>query len=213
MNEFFNDNLPWYVNGTLDSHDREKMDRYIQSNDVAAETLKEFQRFDQQVKEDLGPISDEVPGFARTLARVRAKQSPTTTNAWEKFWNSLKGMRAQYPVFGAVAVTILVAQSAVIVVLFDSLQKSNTDYAQYRSLQQEIEIGPFIQVSFSQDAKELDIRTLLVSIGAINVGGPSQLGDYYIHVSPDQIDWAVRQLQMSPYVRDAAIVSKVPPVR
>ena len=42
--------------------------------------------------------------------------------------------------------------------------------------------GPLVKVNFAPDAKESDIRLLLVSVQGTLAGGPGQLGDYYVRV-------------------------------
>lgn len=71
-------------------------------------------------------------------------------------------------------------------------------------------VGPFVKVSFSSDAKESDIRLLLVGLGASIISGPSQLGDYILYVGVARADFTVEQLKKSALVESATVIAAFP---
>ncbi len=69
----------------------------------------------------------------------------------------------------------------------------------------------FIRVSFRQDTRESDLRTLLRSIHAEVVAGPSQIGDYFLLVSNPEAQAALATLKSSSSIESVEIVDELPP--
>jgi hypothetical protein len=68
-----------------------------------------------------------------------------------------------------------------------------------------------LKISFAPDAKETDIRMLLVQVNGVLAGGPGQLGDYYVRVPAGSEAAALAQVQRTPIVQAAALAPGVPP--
>jgi hypothetical protein len=65
-------------------------------------------------------------------------------------------------------------------------------------------------VNFKADAKEADIRMLLVEINGSLAGGPGQLGDWYVRVPEARIAAAADKIKGSPIVDGVAHVDALP---
>lgn len=89
------------------------------------------------------------------------------------------------PLWMALAASVLVVQSGVIGYLsLNEASRPVDESSIYRSAGDAQASRAQIEVSFRTDAKEQDIRRLLVALGAEIVGGPGQLGFYQLRL-PD----------------------------
>lgn len=113
----------------------------------------------------------------------------------------------------AVAASVLVAQFAVLAVFYQG-SAGEGGFSEFRNQPTVLPVaGPFIRASLKPDTKESDIRFLLISLGATIVGGPTQLGDYFIYVPPERTDWAARQMRQSPIVEQVNVIATLPPLK
>jgi hypothetical protein len=71
--------------------------------------------------------------------------------------------------------------------------------------------GPMLKISFAPDAKESDIRMLVVQVHGELAGGPGQLGDYYLRVPAGSEAAALAKVQATPIVQAASLAPGVPP--
>ncbi len=67
-----------------------------------------------------------------------------------------------------------------------------------------------LRVSFLPDARESELRLLLIEARATIVAGPTRLGDYYLRVPAGQLDAARTRLQRSALVAGVDAVADVP---
>jgi anti-sigma factor RsiW len=74
-----------------------------------------------------------------------------------------------------------------------------------------VDPGPFLKVNFKADAREADIRMLLVEMGGSLAAGPGQLGDWYVRVSPGKANALAERLWASPIVEAVVVVDALPP--
>jgi hypothetical protein len=106
---------------------------------------------------------------------------------------------------GAMAVVAL--QVAVI----GGLLAERDDSSEIRALQPSVtEHGPYLKVNFKAEAREADIRMLLVEVRGSLAGGPGQLGDYYLRVPESRLDESERKLKQSGIVEQVAVVDALP---
>src|SRR4030095_12829003 len=74
-----------------------------------------------------------------------------------------------------------------------------------------VEKGPYVKLNFKPDAREADIRMLLVQVHGSLAAGPGQLGDYYVRVLQHQVAAVTAQLKASGIVDGVAVVDALPP--
>jgi len=70
--------------------------------------------------------------------------------------------------------------------------------------------GPYLKVNFKADAREADIRLLLVEVNGSLAAGPGQLGDYYVRVPTTQVTALADKVKASAIVDGVAVVDALP---
>ena len=221
MDPKFTELLPWYANGTLSASERARVEEALRDDPEAAQELAWLANLQQRIQADEPTVSDDI-GLARTLARIRADTRPaaaaaaaqshppaasraqsarrTESGLGERVrqWFSQLGMT---PAF-AMAALMVIVQTGVIF----NMSNEDRDYAQVRSAPATASAsGELLRVSFKPDARESDIRMLLVGVQGNIESGPGQLGDYYVRV-PAPSAKAIEQL------RGSVIIDAVQPV-
>ncbi|HXF44910.1 MAG TPA: hypothetical protein VNK91_02210 [Burkholderiaceae bacterium] len=166
--------LPWYVNGTLDAADRAWVEDYLRQHPEARAELAWYQSLQAKIHDSVPAVPPTI-GLAKTLALIRGDR-PTLAERIGAFFGDF-GLR---PALALGMLAVIVVQSGVIVNL---MRHAEDDAVELRSLRAtRVDEGPLLKINFAPDAKEADIRLLLVSVQGTLAGGPGQLGDYYVRV-------------------------------
>jgi len=151
----------------------------------------------------------------RRASRIRAERSPSRVPAQRapSFGERLRGFLASLapqPLLRpalAGALAVVVVQGVVIA----NLATSGDDSSEIRATRPTVvEAGPFLKVNFKADAREADIRMLLVEINGSLAGGPGQLGDWYVRIPEARITAAADKLKTSAIVDGVARVDALP---
>ena len=215
MKPRFDELLPFYVNGSLPEADRAWVETYLVEHPKAQAELRWYESLQARLREDAPAVSSEV-GMERALRRIRtegpAPQSarratpPSLLERARDWLASIVPQPVLRPAFaGALAVVAL--QSAVIV----GMVMEPDETSEIRAMQGSVaETGPYLKVNFKPDAREADIRLLLVEVRGSLAAGPGQLGDYYVRVPEQQMDEFTRKLQGSAIVDAVAVVDALP---
>ncbi|MEN9560240.1 MAG: hypothetical protein RLZZ502_1451 [Pseudomonadota bacterium] len=215
MNHHTLEQLAHYVNGTLAKPEREALEQRLNSEPDLVKQRDFYQAIANQLHADAPSIAPDL-GLNQVLARItqdskdlhKAKaraQKTVATKSWFTQWFG-SWLSPSRPVY-AFALALIVVQMGVIGGLF----LNDTPYTETRaSKSAPVVAGPFIKVSFKPDSKEADLRFLLVGLGASIVGGPSQLGDYYLYMAIERTDWAAAQLKQSPIVEQVNVIATLP---
>jgi hypothetical protein len=143
-------------------------------------------------------------GLARTMRLIQGDR-PTFAERVQAFFGNL-GLRPSYAV---AALAIVAVQGGVIVNLLGDARDDAEEIRSLRAVQ--VEEGPLLKISFAPDAKEADIRLLMVQVQGELAGGPGQLGDYYLRVPAGSESAALSQVQAAPIVQAASLAPGVPP--
>lgn len=209
----FDELLPFYVNGTLGDDDRLFVERWLREHPDADVELRWARSLQQQLHEDVVAVSSEV-GLERALQRIRAERPQTAPAAAvsplqrARDWlASLVPLPMRGPVLaGALAVVAL--QGVVIA----SLMSERDAWDAVRGAKPSVvaEAGPYLKVNFKADAREADIRLLLIGVQGSLAAGPGQLGDYYVRIPKAQLAAATAQLQASAFVEGVSVVDALP---
>ena len=202
MNERFNELLPWYVNGTLDAADREWMQQHLAEHPEARAELEWYASLQNQVRKAAPEVSASI-GLAKTLHLIRGDR-PTLTERING-WFAGFGMR---PAMALAGVAVMAVQGAVILQLLDS---GRDEGVELRAVPVNVApSGALLKIQFTPDAKEVDVRLLLVSVEASLAGGPGLEGDYYIRVPADRAGESVAKLQARTSVKSVVAVPDLP---
>ncbi len=217
MTPRFDELLPFYVNGSLSDADRAWVDAYLHEHPEVAAELSWTRSLQTQLREDLPAVSAEV-GLERTLRRIRSEgtatqrerrvASPPILERLRDWFAALVPQPMLRPAFaGAVAVVALQA-----LVIVQMAGQGDDDASQIRAIPaQVIEPGPFLKVNFKGDAREADIRMLLVEVRGSLAAGPGQLGDYYLRIPTAKLADVTDTLKASAIVDGVAVVDALPP--
>jgi len=203
MNKRFEELLPWYANGSLGAEDRAWVDAYLQQHPEAKSELDWYRSLQARVQESAPAVPPTI-GLARAMRLIQGDR-PTLAERIGAFFGNL-GMRPSYAIAG---LALVMVQGGVILNL---LGNAREDADQIRALNAvRVEEGPMLKISFAPDAKEADIRMLVVQVGGELAGGPGQLGDYYLRVPAGSEAAALAKVQGAPIVQAAALAPGVPP--
>ncbi len=213
MKTKFDELLPFYVNDTLDTADREWVDAYLREHPKSAAELQWYRTLQDTMQRDAPAVSAEV-GLDKVMARIRGERAPARATArkapgfGEKlrdFFASITPQPLLKPALAG-ALAVVVVQGIVIANL------ANPDEStELRAVKPTVvEPGPFLKVNFKADAREADIRMLLVEINGSLAGGPGQLGDWYVRIPEARIAAAADAVKASPIVDGVARVDALP---
>ena len=218
MDTRIDDLLPFYVNGTLSEADRTLVEDYLREHPAAQGQLRWYESLQKRLHEDAPPVSSEV-GLERALHRIRtegpapqgvrkAVQPSLVERVRDWFAAAIPQPVLRPALAGALAVV------AVQAVVIGNLASDAEDAAsELRAIQATsvTEKGPYLKLNFKPDAREADIRLLLVEVHGSLAAGPGQLGDYYVRVPAGKETESLARVRTSPLVQSAELVPGVPP--
>jgi len=203
MNERFEELLPWYANGSLGAEDRAWVETYLEQHPEARGELDWYRSLQRRVQEN-APTVPATIGLARTMRLIQGDR-PTVAERIGAFFGNF-GMR---PSYAMAALAIVAVQGGVILSLLGENRDSADEIRAMHAVR--VDDGPVLKVSFSPDAKESDIRLLVVQVRGELAGGPGQLGDYYLRVPSGSENEALARVKSAPIVQAATLAPGVPP--
>jgi GrpB-like predicted nucleotidyltransferase (UPF0157 family) len=216
MKSRFDELLPFYVNGTLTEADRTWVEDYLREHPRANSELAWYRSLQARLRSDVPAVSSEI-GLERAMQRIRsdsAQTQPARRAASSSLQRLADWLRAALPqpmlrpaLVGAAAVVAV--QTVAIVQL---MNQRDDELSQVRALQvgNVAEKGPYLKLNFKPDARESDIRMLLIQSNGTLAAGPGQLGDYYVRVPTAQVAALADTLKANPIVDGVAVVDALP---
>ena len=206
MNLRFQELLPFYVNGTLQGEEREWMERELAQHADARAELEAVRALQARVADSLPQVPDTI-GLDKVMARIRADQPRLLDRlaAWLGFSGGLR------PATAFAGLAIIAVQAGVIVSLVAGGRDEDAGAGLRASKASAVHEGPLLKVNFAPDAKEAEIRHLLVSVQGRLAGGPGQLGDYYIAVPAGREAALAEEVRRSPIVQGVSLAPGLPP--
>ena len=216
MTSRFDELLPFYVNGTLSEADRQWVDNYLREHPQALSELDWCRSLQSQLRGDVPAVSSEI-GMERALTHIRRERaaparrdaSPSLMERLAAFMSTLVPRPVLKPAFIAALAVVAVQGVVIVELLGDHPDESSL----IRALPpgQVVEQGPYLKVNFKGEAREADIRLLLVEVNGSLAAGPGQLGDYFVRIPAPQLDAAASTLKASAIVDAVAVVDALPP--
>ena len=203
MKERFEELLPWYANGTLGAEDRAFVETYLEQHPEARGELEWYRSLQQRVQEN-APAVPATIGLARAMRLIQGDR-PTFAERVSAFFGNF-GLR---PSYAMAALAVVAVQGGVILNLLGDVQDNADEIRSLRAVR--VEEGPMLKISFAPDARESDIRMLMVQVGGELAGGPGQLGDYYLRVPAGSEAAALAKVKAATIVQAAALAPGVPP--
>ena len=206
MNLRFQELLPFYVNGTLQGEEREWMERELAQHADALAELEAVRTLQSRVAQSLPDVPDTI-GLDKVMGRIRADQPGMLDRlaAWLGFSGGLR------PATAFAGLAIIAVQAGVIVSLLAGGREEDAGAGLRAPKASTVNDGPLLKVNFTPDAKEAEIRHLLVSVQGRLAGGPGQLGDYYIAVPAGREAALADQVRRSPIVQGVSLAPGLPP--
>lgn len=199
----FSELLPWYVNGTISDEDRAWVDTHLSTHPDAKAELAWYQSLQTRVR-DNAPAVPATIGLARTMQLIRGDQ-PSFSERVTAFFAGF-GLR---PTAAFAGLAIVAVQAGFIFTLLQG-PEDDTDVIRANGTTV-VTDAPLLKLNFAPDAKEADIRLLLMSVRGDLVAGPGQLGDYYVRVPAGNEAASLAALKANPIVQAAALAPGVPP--
>jgi hypothetical protein len=203
MNERFDELLPWYANGSLGAEDRAWVDAYLEQHPEARSELDWYYSLQKRVQEN-APTVPATIGLARAMRLIQGDR-PTLAERVNAFFGNL-GLR---PSYAMAALAVVAVQGGVILNLLGDVRENDEQIRALHAIR--VEEGPMLKINFAPDAKETDIRMLVVQVQGELAGGPGQLGDYYLRVPAGSEAAALARVQAAPIVQAASMAPGVPP--
>jgi hypothetical protein len=189
--------LPWYVNGTLAGHEQEFVARHILKCQSCADEVARCQTIASAVRSDKEaawtPSADHL---ARLMERVDRASTSAAPDHWRirvREWS--EKIRLHFQETPSLFRWALAAQTAAIVLLTAAImwQASVAPYRTLSDAGSAPEPGRVhLQVIFADDITEREIRTLLSSLGATIVAGPTPMAVYLVALAGDDREGPAR---------------------
>jgi hypothetical protein len=206
--------LPWYVNGTLEGREHDLVARHISRCQTCADEIARCQSIAAAVRGEEVPRTTSPDHLARLIDRIDRGSTSAAPQRWRirvREW--IEKIRLAFQETPSLFRWALAAQTAAIVLLAAAiiLQTSVAPSLLYRTLS-DAGSGPepvrvHLQVVFAEDINEREIRTLLSSIGATIVAGPTPMAVYTVALAahdreaPAQTRETLALLRAHPKVR------------
>jgi len=199
----FDELVAFYVNGTLGTEDRVWFESYLKQHPEAASEIDWYRSLQRRIH-DNAPAVPATIGLAKAMTLIRGDQ-PTFA---ERFM-ALFGFLQMRPAMALAGLAVIAVQGGVILQMYNA---SENDANEVRALKASVaKEGPMLKINFAPDAKEADIRHLLMSVQGRLAGGPGQLGDYFVVVPAGKEAAVADKLKSNPIVQAVALAPGLPP--
>jgi hypothetical protein len=215
MKSKFDELLPFYVNGTLAEADRAFVEDYLREHPTANAELRWYQSLQTKLHEDVPAVSSEV-GLERAMQRIHSERQAPQRSArgaslYERLYAFFASITPQ-PLLRPALVGALAVVAVQAGIIFHIAGVNEDASSELRALKAStvVDTGPYLKVNFKPDAREADIRLLLVEVNGSLAAGPGQLGDYYVKVPAAQVDASGGKLKASAIVEQVAVVDGLP---
>lgn len=171
--------LPWYVNGSLESDVFEKIERHLTDCGECRQEVAYLQRLTRAIVGSEAPVPAVAPAFREALSRIELLEARRPQAVLLRLWGALNPGRFWKP--------LLALQTLMLIVLAMALwQRSGDAPPAFRTLSRPADSvstsGLMVRMVFSPDAREEDLRKLLLEVQGRIVEGPSPYGVYTVEI-------------------------------
>lgn len=202
--------LSFYVNGTLTGPERERVETALRDDKQARALLEWEKALRRSVQNDPQFDIAEDRGLSQVMQRIRAETKAAAAPRRAARDDTFARFREWFRWSPALALACgIVAVQFGVIVHLSGLRGEESEYSGVRTMITR-HSEAFVRVAFRPETTENDLRTLVRSIDAEIVSGPSQIGDYYLVVPTKNVEAALKTLQSSPSVESAEVVRALP---
>src|SRR5215475_6851972 len=206
--------LPWYVNGTLEGDEHEFVARHILRCQSCANEVVRCQSIATAVRSAEAAASTPSPEhLARLMERIDRESTSAAPERWQirvREW--IEKIRLAFQGTPSLFRWALAAETAAIVLLAAAIMLQGSVAPSFYGTLSDggsgLEPGRVnLQVVFADDITEREIRTLLSSIGATIVAGPTPMAVYTVALAagdrevPERTQGTLALLRAHPKVR------------
>lgn len=189
--------LPWFVNGTLDEQETALVEDHVHECVQCYSLLQQERQLHGLLSaESPATLSSAAHGYARLRPRLEPEAKPAR-NGITSQWRRAEGF----------ALAAGLAAVAVIISVWQQLDDSQvTGIGEFETLAEPAAAASrTVDVLFTPELLETELRSLLQANGAVIVNGPTELGRYTIRIDqvPDgvELDAVIERLRNNPRVR------------
>lgn len=177
--QYYKDNLPMYINGSLSADERADFEQQLSQDEGLKKEADFLSSVRQFVKDEKVNTPGEMGLFKLKHQIQKESDNKATTNTLTPKWRT----------FAIAASLVLVVQAGIMVSMTQQqdafVPLSGNGYA-----------ANVVQVQFKSSARENDIRELLISLDASIIQGPSKKGVYRIELK-NLTEETLKQLQQA----------------
>lgn len=204
----FSQLLPFYVNQTLTTPEREWIEAYLHHHPDAQHQLK----FERLLHETTQQTASSVPEAERIAKLLAALHQSRPKPAWYTRWLGIdlaepgpaKGYRISLAAPAFAALMLMVLGQAFWLGMMPSDPESGQ--AVYRSAGAPCQSVAQLRVTFKPDAKSADMMVLLRSVAATVAAGPSESGELWLMLPQGaSTEKALAELRASPVIEEALL--------
>jgi len=200
----FDELAPFYVNGTLGDDDRSWCDAYLKQHPDAKSELDWYRSLSKRIQ-DNAPSVPATIGLSKAMTLIRGDR-PTFAERVNGFFANFLGLK---PALALAGIALIAVQGGVILQMHNAAEE---DATQIRALRASTVVdGPMLKINFAPDAKEADIRHVLMSVQGRLAGGPGQLGDYFVIVPAGKEAALAEKLKGETIVQAVSLAPGLPP--
>jgi hypothetical protein len=203
----FQELLPWYANGSIGADDRAFVESYLVAHPASQSELDWYRSLSARLQ-DNAPAVPATIGLAKAMTLIRGDR-PTLSERVGGFFESIFGSGGLRPAMALAGLAVIAVQAGFI---FSVVNDAKDEAAELRALKATTVVeGPMLKINFTPDAKEADIRFLLLSVQGSLAGGPGQLGDYFVRVPAGKEEAYAAQIKAAPFVQSVVLAPGIPP--
>ncbi|VAW55043.1 hypothetical protein MNBD_GAMMA05-220 [hydrothermal vent metagenome] len=182
--QYYKENLPMYINGSLPGKEQADFERELSQDAELKKEADFLSAIRAYVKKEQIQTPGEM-GLFKLKRQIKQQEQRDSKNS---------KLTSKWRTFAIAASLVLVVQAGVMITMTQQQDAftplSGSDYSEN-----------VIQVQFTSDAKESDIRALLLSFDASIIEGPSKNGLYRIRLNQLD-DKVIEQLQQQSNIID-----------
>jgi len=188
--------IPLYLNGTLPEAELRDVEEFISQSQEAHAEMNEFLRIKNYLRDTgAAELPDSEVIFFRIMQKVRRHESPKPGGE-RAFHKRIRDL------FSAPLLPWALVATEFLLIIFLVISPYR-DHGYFTLTSPVPERGSMVNIVFTPDAREMEIRRILESVNATIVSGPYDNGLYVIKIEDSDIEKALDILKSSGLVRFA----------